>query len=128
MGKPVLPSYEQFQRRSAEHLELAKGLLERLRADKGDAAAAGDLQRIFHRFAGMAEAFGHERAGALGKQGDSELLALQRANSAAEPDDVDGWSTLVDGIREDLARPPVVPEPDAGSTTIPPTVAPRPTV
>jgi hypothetical protein len=74
MGKPVLPSYQQFQKRSAEQLQQGALLLERLRTTPRDAEAAGDLQRVFHRFAGMAEAFGHERAGVLGKQGDGEIL------------------------------------------------------
>jgi diguanylate cyclase (GGDEF)-like protein len=74
----------------------------------------------------MAEAFGHERAGALGKQGDGECVALQRAGGTPEAHDLDGWSKLLDSIRQDLARPPVVP--DVGSTTIPPVQAARPTV
>src|SRR5262245_58530231 len=118
MGKPVLPSYEQFRKRSEEQLQQSALLLERLRSNRGDGVAAGELQRVFHRFAGMAEAFGHERAGALGRQGDGEILALQRAGSAPEPEDLDNWSALLDSIRQDLARPPVVPE--AGSQTLPP--------
>jgi diguanylate cyclase (GGDEF)-like protein len=124
MGKAVLPSYEQFQKRSAEQLRDAFGLLQRLRADPQDTAAVGDLQRVFHRFAGMAEAFGHERAGVLGKQGDGELLALARASAPADPHDVDGWSEMLDSIRQDLAKPPVVP--DTGAATIPPAAAQRP--
>jgi diguanylate cyclase (GGDEF)-like protein len=124
MGKPVLPSYEQFQKRSAEQLQQGTLLLERLRTTPRDAEAAGDLQRVFHRFAGMAEAFGHERAGVLGKQGDGEILALVRGGAAPDADDIDNWATLLASIRDDLARPPVVPE--AGSSTLPPKSVPRP--
>lgn len=128
MGKSaaVLPSYEQFLKRSLEQLGEAKTVLGRLRADPRDREALGDLLRVFHRFAGMAEAFGHERAGALGKQGDGECVALQRSGGAPEAHDLDNWSKLLDSIREDLARPPVVP--DAASTTIPPASGQRPAV
>ena len=70
------PLRERFRQNAHPRLAVMGELLDRLEANRGDGAAAGELLRHFHYFAGLGGTCGLPRVSAIGASGEEAVSAV----------------------------------------------------
>jgi diguanylate cyclase (GGDEF)-like protein len=99
----------QFVRRSGARIEMASGLLARLREAPAEREHLQQLMRFFHSLAGVGTSFGFPQVTALAKEGELECLALIHGEAVPAATEIENWSRLVGELAHALSQGPATP-------------------
>jgi diguanylate cyclase (GGDEF)-like protein len=104
----------EYLREAPARLAELRQALGKLRANRRDLDALGELRVAFHGYHGSGKSYGFSRVTDLGREAE-ELCKVARGRAEVSFEDIEAWQSAIDGLADELSHPvAAAPAPPAG--------------